>query len=167
MKLKLQFWKTSKVLAVTILEHEGLPITKNDSNIWIDNGNTIRLYSDTLMIGNCSDTVGCVAYTYTENAREYIDNIVNAITNELFVSKKQKIKVGDIVKVGDHGTTQYRVLHVLPENCYYRYVIANENNVRNDLKLITCIVENIIPVTGQVKFSKEITNALETYTWEM
>lgn len=158
MKLKLQFWKTKKALGITVLETEGLPI-KNGKYVNTSYINHVYLADQKLELGISPGIVGSVDYIHTEYAKERINDIVNAITNELFSSVQREVKEGDTVTAG--GTTTYIVTKIFPEWYSPRYVltIPEINKVY--------LADTIYPVLQRCKFTKDITDTIETYTWEI
>lgn len=168
MKLKLQFYKTDKAVAVSVLECEGIPATTDDGAIEVCFYHTTELFSDGEMILNNHKT-GTISTIEVDNPREYIDKLVTNITRELFASRKREVKVGDIVDIDGDGV-EYTVLHVLPEEYYNRYIVTSnrfEGGVRPFDKPKVYAMPNIPPVDEKSAVMKEVTSTVETYTWEI
>ena len=163
MKLKLQFWKTNKAVAVSVLECEGIPATTDDGAIEVCFYHATELFSDGEMILNNHET-GKISTIEVDNPEEYVDKLVNNITRELFVPKQQEVKVGDIVKLGDSSIICYEVLHILPEEYHNRYIIATDCN-KTGLPVVYAH-QTVIPVNKRFTVAKEFTGNVETYTWE-
>ena len=168
MKLKLKFWKTKKAVAVTILEQKGLPTFKDNDNdiIIIRDISNISARTDKLIIGSYFNKIkGRMDYVDVDNVRKYIDMIIKAVTEELFVPEQQKVKVGDIVILNDNNIICYKVLDILPEEYHNRYIIATDCNAIG--KPVVYAHQTVTPVNKRFTFTKEITEDLETYTWEI
>lgn len=160
MKLKLQFWKTNKVLAVTVLEQDGLPKNKNGEIISTYSADNLYLSYKSLIIGTSPNTIGKISSTLTDDPENFIDRIVNAITDELFLPVQQELKEGDIVTI--NGSTTYVLAKIFPENYSPRYVLTANNKV-----YLIDTVEPVYPILQRCKLTKDITDTTETYTWEM
>lgn len=158
MKLKLQFWKTNKVLAVTVLEQEGLPKNKNGEIISTYSADNLYLSYKSLIIGTSPNTIGKISSTLTDDPQNFIDRIVNAIENEIFSPGQQELKEGDIVTVD--GSTTYTLAKIFPENYSYSYVLTTDTNH-------VCLSNKVFPAIQKCKFTQDITDTIETYTWEM
>ena len=165
MKLKLQFYKTDKAVAVSVLECEGVPLTDDVDAIEVCPYARTQLFDDSEMVLNNHET-GKISTIEVDNPEEYVDKLVNNITRELFASRKRKVKVGDIVTLYSDKNTYYKVLDILPEKYYNRYIIATTDYSDYDKPVVfaqpTVTLVNKTPI-----FMKEFTGNLETYTWEM
>ena len=165
MKLKLQFYKTDKAVAVSVLECEGVPLTDDVDAIEVCPYARTQLFDDSEMVLNNHET-GKISTIEVDNPEEYVDKLVNNITRELFASRKRKVKVGDIVTLYSDKNTYYKVLDILPEKYYNRYIIATTDYSDYDKPFVFALpavtLANKTPL-----FIKETTENVETYTWEM
>lgn len=166
MKLKLQFWRSDKVVAVSVLECEGVPVTTDRENaIEVCSYHITKLFVDSEMILNNHET-GKISTIEVDNPREYIDKLVNNVTRELFTPEKREVKVGDTVTLYGDNNTYYKVLDILPEKYYNRYIIATTDYSEYD-KPVVYAQPTVTPVDKKLTFTKEFIDNLETYTWEM
>ena len=170
MKLKLQFWRTDKAVAVTVLECEGIPITKDrEGAIEVCSYHITKLFDDGEMILNNHET-GMIDVIDVDNPREYIDKLVKNIAKEIFNLKNQKVEVGDIVTVDDDNV-EYTVISILPEKYYNRYIVTTSNckgfirRPSSDKQKVYAI-PNVIPIKKALAM-KDVTGNVETYTWEI
>ena len=165
MKLKLQFYKTDKAVAVSVLECEGIPITDDVDAIEVCPYARTQLFDDSEMVLNNHET-GKISTIEVDNPEEYVDKLVNNITRELFASRKRKVKVGDIVTLYSDKNTYYKVLDILPEKYYNRYIIATTDYSDYDKPFV--FAQPAVTLVNETPlFTKETTGNLETYTWEM
>lgn len=129
-KLKIQFWKSEKALAMQILEQEGLPKKFIGLNVniidapflgtdWIDLRGS--------WIDKDNDVVTRLFSTNSERD-EYFKKAVNAITDELFTGKGE-LKVGERCMVSDDGEMlqdsgwfTLELLAILPNSIEKRYI---------------------------------------------
>lgn len=165
MKLKLQFWKTPRKLLCCLLDHDNLPSISTGPIQITHNYSEIELYCNKICFGvkhkfERIDEICCD----TCNHRSQIDFYVNTITKELFTPKKQEIKVGDIVTIKGE-CDKYKVLHILPEKYSNRYILTQGVNFNGSVLWV--YADEVIPITPQLKFTKEVTDSIETYTWEI
>lgn len=166
MKLKLQFYKTDKAVAVSVLECEEVPINRNCENaIRVSSCGSTQLLDNSEMVLNNRET-GMIDSLEVDNPREYIDKLVNNITRELFAPKKREVKVGDIVTLYSDKNTYYEVLNILPKKYYNRYIIATTNYSDYD-KPVVFAQPTVTPVNKIFTIMKDITDNVETYIWEM
>ena len=169
MKLKLQFWRTDKAVAVSVLECEGVPITRDrDKAVRVSSCGSTQLFSDGTMILNDHET-GMIDTAEVNDPREYIDKLVNNIARELFASKKREVKVGDIVDIDSDGE-EYTVIHILPEEYYNRYIVTSnrfDEGVRPFDKPKVYALPSVPLVYENFTVMKDVTDNVETYTWEI
>lgn len=89
-KLKIQFWRAEKALAMQILEQEGLPKRKDDGLVNIAVSPALSRKREIWLRGYQSGLdfyVETVDFNYNHERDKYLQDIVNAITNELFTDK--------------------------------------------------------------------------------
>lgn len=162
MKLKLQFYKTNKAVAVSVLECEGIPVTSDDGAIEVCFYQATELFSDGMILNN--HETGKISTIEVDNPEEYIFNLAKNITRELFASRKREAKVGDLVEIDDDGV-EYTVLHVLPEEYYNRYIITSGHKKFD--KMVVYAMPNVPPVDEKFTIMKDVTDNVITYTWEI
>lgn len=160
-KLKIQFWKAEKALAMQILEQEGLPQHKNDGfikteysptlgseEIWLRGGDGIYdFYIDSI-------------YFKTNTDRDaYLKKAVKAITDELFTGEEE-LKIGEMCEVSDDGISwhKYRLLAILPDRYEMRFIVEN-----GTLSWCTCTYAR--PIAKRIEPTVEECGNVATYTW--
>lgn len=163
-KLKIQFWKAEKALAMQILEQEGLPYRKNEGLVHIDSfpwlyktaielrGEDISRNSDIVWIG--FDT------QYELNI--YLNWAVKAITDELFT--EGELKVGEMCEVWDEEFKKWqerKLLAILPENYEERFIVSNFYYPNRYVPF-----SDARPIGKHTKLTVEECGQLITYTWE-
>ena len=161
-KLKIQFWKAEKALAMQILEQEGLPRCKEDGFIKILGSPWV--HEDNLWLrGDRSkddwEVVRAKCSTNTERDA-YLDKVIDAITDELFTGGGE-LKVGEMCEVSDDGVSwhKYRLLAILPDRYEMRFIIEN-----GTLSWCTCTYAR--PIVKRIEPKIEECGQLVTYTWE-
>ena len=168
MKLKLQFYKTDKAVAVSVLECEGIPATTDERTIEVCSYHITKLFDDGMILNN--HETGKISTIEVDNPDEYIFNLAKNITRELFASRKREAKVGDVVDIDSDGV-EYTVLHVLPEEYYNRYIVTSnrfDGGVRPfDNKPKVYAMPNIPLVNEKYTIMKDVTDNVITYTWEI
>lgn len=164
-KLKIQFWKAEKALAMQILEQEGLPERKvNDF---------IKIISMPCM---CKDELSLRGYDteedffvdviyFSSNAERdaYLQKAVNAITAELFTGEGE-LKVGEMCEVRDAEFDIWekrKLLAILPEQ-YNRRFIAETEGCPDEYSSW----DYARPIHKRTEPTIEECGQLITYTWE-
>ena len=163
-KLKIQFWKAEKALAMQILEQEGLPKHKNDRFVKSEyspslGSEEIWLRGSEVIYNTYIDSV----YFKSNSERDaYLEKIVNAITDELFTGEGE-LKIGEMCEVRDDESESWRkrkLITILPEQQSYRFVV-------DSLELRRYIgYEYARPITKRTEPTVEECGQLVTYTWE-
>ena len=163
-KLKIQFWKAEKALAMQILEQEGLPENKCKGFVKTEYSPTlgskeIWLRGREVIYDSCIDSV----YFKTNADRDaYLEKIVNAITDELFTGEGE-LKIGERCEVRDDEDEPWRkrkLIAILPEQQSYRFVV-------DSLELRRYIgFEYARPLTKRTEPKIEECGNVVTYTWE-
>lgn len=161
-KLKIQFWKAEKALAMQILEQEGLPSCKEEGEVLIRNQPALHEYD--IILRGCwkwdSLRISHIEFSTNTERDAYLENIVNAITEELF-SGKGELKVGEMCEVSDDGVSwrKYRLLAILPDRYEMRFIIEN-----GTLSWCTCTYAR--PIVKRTEPIVEECGNVVTYTWE-
>lgn len=129
-KLKIQFWKAERALAMQILEQEGLPKEKEKGYIRIvlqPELLTRALY----LRGKEHEYNLCIPLIdfNTNSERDaYLDKVVNAITDELFTGKGE-LKIGEVCVISnDPQFLDYytgKLIAILPKGLKNRYIIES------------------------------------------
>lgn len=164
-KLKIQFWKAEKALAMQVLEQEGLPKKKKEGNILILGIPEFR-DDNVFLRGDESIYNWEVARTRFDSNSErdaYLYRAVNAITDELF-AEGGELKVGEMCEV--RGTEfdiweKMKLIAILPEQYRERFIAEMKN----------CPAEHSSwryarPIHKRTKPTVEECGNVITYTWE-
>ena len=164
-KLKIQFWKAEKALAMQILEQEGLPKEKGDGFIKIIDSPALDFKMGIWLRGYHSDAaLNIETISLNSNAERdaYLQKAVNAITGELFA--EGELKIGEMCEMLDYEDKQWKkrkLLAILPEQYNRRFIAETEGcpdeySSWDYARSITKRTEPTIEECGQ----------LITYTWE-
>lgn len=161
-KLKIQFWKAEQVLAMQILEQEGLPRYKEEgfARIW----DQPALYENSIDLRGRAKwanlNIPCIEFNTNAERDEYLQKSINAITDELFTGEGE-LKVGEMCEVSDDGVSwrKYRLLAILPDRYEMRFIIEN-----GTLSWCTCTYAH--PIVKRTEPTVEECGQLITYTWE-
>ena len=129
-KLKIQFWKAEKSLAMQILEQEGLPGRKVNGFVKIITMPCIC--RDELCLRGYDteeDFFVDVIYFSSNTARDaYLQKAVNAITEELFTGEGE-LKIGEACAISNEpqflDCYTGKLIAILPEGLKNRYIIES------------------------------------------
>lgn len=164
-KLKIQFWKAEKALAMQILEQEGLPKEKTEGDVRIFRTPELRDVNVFLrgeyIPGNSN--IGWITFNTQFKLNDYLHWAVNAITEELFVEGGE-LKVGDICEVWDEEFKKWKerkLLAILPENYEERFIV---DNLYYPNRYVPFSVAR--PIAKRIEPTVEECGQLVTYTWE-
>jgi hypothetical protein len=160
-KLKIQFWKAEKALAMQILEQEGLPKRKNEGNVRV--WDYIALFKEAIVLGGINEFdlhIPHIIFDTNAERDAYLDKVINAITEELF-SGEGELKVGEMCEVSDDGVSwhKYRLLAILPDRYEMRFIIEN-----GTLSWCTCTYAR--PIVKRIEPTLDKRGNVFTYTWE-
>lgn len=161
-KLKIQFWKAEKALAMQILEQEGLPSCKEVGKVLIRNQPALHEYD--IILRGCWKWDGLrishIEFSTNTERDAYLQKVVNAITEELFAGEGE-LKVGELCEVSDDGVSwrKYRLLAILPDRYEMRFIVEN-----GTLSWCTCTYAR--PIAKRIEPKIEKCGQLVTYTWE-
>ena len=162
-RLKIQFWKAEKALAMQILEQEGLPKKKDDGNIFILCETELR-DNNVCLRGDVSSenfNVSRIAFNTNTERDAYLHWAVNAITDELFTGKGE-LKIGEMCEVSDDGKcwTNRRLLATLPKKYEMRYITTGISPTDHlSWRCARPLVKRTEPIVEEC-------GQLVTYTWE-
>lgn len=164
-RLKIQFWRSEKALAMQILEQKGLPEEKAYGFVKIINSHDPKLdfYKGVWLRGyHCYADFKPHSICFITNVErdEYLKKAVNAITDELFTGDRE-LKVGEMCEVSDDGVSwhKYRLLAILPDRYEMRFIIENGT-------LSWCSCKYARPIHKRTEPKIEECGQLVTYTWE-
>lgn len=164
-KLKIQFWRAEKALAMQILEQEGLPKEKTDGKIRIFCSPKLRDDNVFLRGGSNLENLNIAWITFnTDSERdEYLQKVVNAITDELFTGEGE-LKIGEMCEVRDSESACWnrrRLIAILPEKYYFHYLTECAFDDRDvNYWRYAC------PIAKRTEPTVEECGQLVTYTWE-
>ncbi len=164
-KLKIQFWKAEKALAMQILGQEGLPQIKSNGNVNILarprlGKDKIDLRGDEKYSYLCIESM-CFSSNTERDA--YLEKIVNAITDELFTGEGE-LKIGDICEVWNLEFKKWqerKLLAILPEKYDERFIVEVE-----DYPTKHSSWDCARPIAKRTEPTVEECGQLITYTWE-
>lgn len=164
-KLKIQFWKAEQVLAMQVLEQEGLPSYKEKGFALICDQPALYAFDMSLRGRAKWANLRIPSSEFSTNTErdEYLQKAVNAITDELFTDKGE-LKIGEMCEVWDLESENWqerKLLAILPENYEERFIVAkifypNRYASFSDARPIVKRIEPKIEKCGNVV----------TYTWE-
>lgn len=160
-KLKIQFWKAEKALAMQILEQEGSFRDSKHVYMGLPELCCDRIYlCDEAERGNLD--VDARSFETNTERDAYLEKIVNAITDELFTGKGE-LKVGEMCEVRDAESDIWKkrkLLAILPEQ-YNRRFIAETESRPDEYSSWDCAR----PI-GRTEPKIEECGNVVTYTWE-
>lgn len=162
-KLKIQFWRAEKALAMQILKQEGLPKEKGDGFIEIIDSPALDFKLGVWLRGYHHDAdfnLDSIYFVTNAERDAYLQKVIKAITDELFTGEG-KLKVGEMCEVSDDGVSwrKYRLLAILPDRYEMRFIIEN-----GTLSWCTCTYAR--PIVKRTEPTVEECGQLVTYTWE-
>lgn len=164
-KLKIQFWKAEKALAMQILEQKGLPEEKEEGYIRIvlqPDFLTRALY----LRGKEHEYNLCIlSMCFSSNTKRdaYLHWAVNAITDELFAGEGD-LKIGEMCEVRDYEDKQWKkmkLVAILPEKYDDRFIVE-----RKEYPTEVGSWKYARPITKRTEPKIEECGQLVTYTWE-
>ena len=130
-KLKIQFWKANKALAMQVLLQQDLPLDKYEGCIktlavspYLER-NAIFLKSK----NSVEDSeISSLYFPSNEELDEYLQKMVPLITQELFSSNKE-LKIGEVCAISDDpqflDCYTGKLIAILPEGLKNRYIIKS------------------------------------------
>ena len=160
-KLKIQFWKAEKALAMQILEQEGSFCGSKHVYMGLPELCCDRIYlCDEAERGNLD--VDARSFETNTERDAYLQKVVNAITDELFTGEGE-LKIGEICEVRDDEDEQWqkrKLITILPKQQSYRFVVDSLEPHRY------IGFEYARPLTKRTEPTIEECGQLVTYTWE-
>lgn len=130
-KLKIQFWKAEKSLAMQILEQEGLPKNKETGFTRIDASPSMDLDEVQLRGYFSCENYKISSITFNSNSMRdiYLKNTIDSITNDLFSHGKEELNIGGMCKVRNSESGQWekrKLIAVLPEQYEKRFIVETK-----------------------------------------
>lgn len=165
-KLKIQFWKAEKSLAMQILEQEGLPEGKEDGFVRIDDSPRFIPEMGVWLRGYLHyKNLKLIPIYFVTNAERdaYLQKVVNAITDELFTGEGE-LKIGEMCEVKDYKDGQWKkrkLLAVLPAQYKERFIVERE-----DFPTECASWTYARPITKRTEPTVEECGNVVSYTWE-
>lgn len=164
-KLKIQFWKAEKALAMQILEQEGLPTCKEEGKALIRHHPALYEYDIVLRGRSEWDNLRIPSIGFNTNAErdEYLQKSVNAITDELFTGEGE-LKVGEMCDVRDSVWDNWKrrkLIAILPEQYRSRFIAEWEKYPTQHGSW-----SYARPIAKRIEPTIEESGNIVTYTWE-
>ena len=168
-KLKIQFWKAEKALAMQILEQEGLPKRKNEGNVRV--WDYIALFKEAIVLGGINEFdlhIPHIIFDTNAERDAYLDKVINAITDELFIAD-EKLEFNKPCKVDNNITTGKFELAIylgklrLNDKWYYITKPFDEDSSNPNMLKAWSVVSPVKTCRGPIK---EEFGPVVTYTWE-
>lgn len=164
-RLKIQFWKAERALAMQILEQEGLPEYKGDGFVQIYQSIGLKDCRLNLRGIETSFDLYIEQKHFPSNAERdaYLQKAVNAITDELFTGKGE-LKVGEMCEVRDGEDEQWekrKLLAILPEQYDERFIVE-----RKEYPTEVGSWKYARPIVKRIEPTIEECGQLVTCTWE-
>ena len=164
-KLKIQFWKAEKALAMQILEQEGLPRRKEEGFVRIND--VPWLYDERIDLrGDYLDhdwDINRMTFDTNDERDEYLQKIVSAITDELFTDEGE-LKIGKMceVKYDESGSWERRkLIAILPVQYKKRFIAETEDNPTEHASW-----EYARSITRRIEPKIEECGSIVTCTWD-
>ena len=164
-RLKIQFWRAEKALAMQILEQEGLPSCKEVGKVLILTQPALYAY-DIVLRGRAKwDNLRIPYIEFDTNTErdEYLQKVVNAIIDELFTGKGE-FKIGEMCEVRndeDDDWKKRKLLAILPEKYDKRFIVEKEEYPYEHSSW-----DCARPIVKRTEPTVEECGQLVTYTWE-
>lgn len=129
-KLKIQFWKAEKALAMQVLEQEGLPERETEGFIRISD--CLCMLIEELLLRGCSIkedfVVDVIDFSSNTERDAYLHWAVNAITDELFT--EGELKIGEMCEVRNSRSDNWgkrKLVAILPAQYDERFIAEWED----------------------------------------
>ena len=163
-RLKIQFWKAEKALAMQILEQKGLPKRKDEGNVRIW-GYTALFKVAIVLDGIDGFDLNIAHNEFDTNAERdaYLQKAVNAITDELFTGGKE-LKAGEMCEVKDYDDKRWeerKLIAILPGQYNGRFIVEVK-----DYPTMHASQDCARPIAKRTEPTIEECGQLITYTWE-
>lgn len=162
-RLKIQFWRAEKALAMQVLLQDGLSERNSIAGF-------VHIYCSPswgddfvfLRGSEKEDDLDVLTKRFPSNAErdEYLQKVVVAITDELFTGEGE-LKVGEMCEVRDYGEfrDKRRLLAILPDSYNNRFI--TEDGFER-----WCSWQYARPIHKRTEPTVEECGQLVTYTWE-
>ena len=161
-KLKIQFWKAEKALAMQILEQEGSFCDSEHVYMGLPELCCDCIYiCDEAERGNLD--VSARSFVANSERDAYLEKAVNSITDELFTGKGE-LKVGEMCEVRDEEDKHWKkrkLLAILPAQYNKRFIAEVEDypTAHFSWDYARPLIKRTVPTVEEC-------GQLVTYTWE-
>ena len=164
-KLKIQFWKAEKALAMQVLEQKGLPRYKEEGKALIRHHPALYEYDIVLRGRSEWDNLRIPSIGFNTNAERdaYLQKGVNAITDELFTGEGE-LKVGEMCEVKYDESSSWerrKLIAILPSQYKKRFITETEDNPTEHFGWTYAR-----PISKRIEPTIEESGNIVTYTWE-
>ena len=165
-KLVIKFWKAERALAIQIVKQEGLPRNKQTETVFIYDHPFIDKSNFYIGLrgfdGNLDFFVPTEIFPTNTSRDEYLNKVINAITDELF-NGDSELKVGELCEFSNDNEKWevHPLITILREGLLRRYLA----NVGYNIKAWDCF-EYARPLSKHTEPKVETNGEIETYTWE-
>ena len=164
-KLKIQFWKAEKALAMQILEQEGLPEYKNDGFVRTEYSPTLGSTAIFLGVNGFihNPYINLLCFKSNSERDAHLQKVVDAITDELFTDEGE-LKIGEMCHVSDDVDDscweERKLLAILPIRYKNPFITESESGEH-------CVSWSYArPSAKRAEPTVEECGQLITYTWE-
>lgn len=163
-KLKIQFWKAEKALAMQILDQGGLPKRKNEGNVRV--WDYLALFKEAIVLGGINEFdlhIPHIVFDTNSKRDAYLKKAVNAITDELFTGGGE-LKIGEMCEVRNGESEKWRkskLITILPEKYDERFIVEVEDHPTEHYSWTYAR-----PIVKRIEPKIEECGQLVTYTWE-
>ena len=161
-KLKIQFWRAEKALAMQILEQEGSFCDSEHVYMGLPELCCDRIYlCDEAERGNLD--VSARSFVANSERDAYLQKAVNAITEELF-TESGELKLGEMCKVRNSESGKWekrKLLVILPKQYENRFIAETKDYPAGHSSWTFAR-----PIVKRIEPTVEECGQLVTYTWE-
>ena len=162
-KLKIQFWKAEKALAMQVLEQEGY--FRDSEHVCTG---LPELCCDRIYLCDEEERGNLRIYTRyfntNDNRDEYLENVIRWISEEQFAEGSGELKIGEMCEVRDDEDNDWqrrKLITILPTQYRGRFIVETE-----DYPDTHSSWDCARPITKRAEPTVEECGQLVTYTWE-
>lgn len=165
-KLKIKIWEPERALAIQVVEQEGLPRIKTNGVVRISgcidtNGEILYLRGEH---SSYDFDVASAKFNTNQDRDEWLDKIIQSITDELFTSGQGELKVGELCEVSGcpegHWRTR-KLIAILPDTYRSRFITQSDEEANNWFGY-----KYARPLGKRTDPKVETYGEITTYTWE-
>lgn len=172
-KLEIKFVKFEKALAIQVLNQEGSFKATEHVNLdkypmLLKNKICISRYYDE-KDEEINYHISCSYFNSNKERDEYIEKVVNWITEEQFPNKDNELKIGSECEVKNYDEDEWvkrKLITVLPKQYYNRYICESQEGTDRcayNWSYARPISDNN---TGNIKYVKDSDYSM-IYSWKM